>query len=152
MYLLVFGSTQLICFETQFKLLIAFLLALNDASLLAKRLASDSLASASGVFLILVSSLSEVHLPFSLLISFNLSAKALARVSFSASSPSVARRELVSARLALSYAFLILLMFDVISFMCSTASSKDLSCFGQVPCFFEWVADWTTSCRPCSSL
>ena len=141
MYLLVFGSMQLIYFDTQFKLLIAFLFALNDASLLAKRLASDSLASASGVFLILASSLSEVHLPFSLLISFNLSAKALARVSFSVSSPSVARRELVSARLALSYAFVILLMFYVISLMCSTASSKDPSCCGQVPCFFEWIAD-----------
>ena len=135
--LLVLGSTKLICFEKLSKLLILFLLDRNVASFLAKRLASDSLASSSGVFLILSSSLSDVHLPFSLLISYSLSAKALVRISFSGSSVLAARRELVSARFALNCTFVILLMFDVISFICSTASSKALSCLVQVPCLFE---------------
>ena len=64
--------------------------------------------------------------------------------SFSDPSLLMARKEFVSARLAVDCKSAILLMFDVIFFMCATASPKFSSCFGHVPWLLALIADWTT--------
>ena len=129
---LVFGSTLPILSERLLKFSKEFLLlVLKAASLVANSSASACLSFPSDLFSSLLSGLSDFSshcFDLSVSGSFGLSADFSELASFSGSSLMV-RREFVSAKLAVDYKFVILLMLDVIFFILATASLKDLSCF-----------------------